>query len=321
MKLAVVFPGQGSQAVGMLSALAERFPLVRETFDEASSVLGYDLWDLTQNGPEAELNRTEKTQPAMLAAGVAVWRVWQSQAGAEPMMAAGHSLGEYTALVCAGALNFADAVSLVAERGRLMQSAVPEGYGAMAAILGLDDDVVATLCDEAAQGEVLSPVNFNSPGQVVIAGTAAAVDRAVELAKPKGAKRALRLAVSVPSHCALMKPAADQLATRLNTVGLSVPNIPVLHNVDVATHDDPALIRDALARQLYSPVRWVETIQALDAQAVDTVLECGPGKVLVGLNKRIVKTMKSLPVFDPDTLEQALIETSENEGDQQRVAQ
>ena len=303
---AMVFPGQGSQSVGMLGALAEAFSEVKATFEEASDALGYDLWRLVQEGPAEDLNRTDRTQPAMLAAGIAVWRVWQDQGGPEPSMMAGHSLGEFSALVAAGALGFADAVRLVEARGRAMQAAVPEGEGAMAAILGLDDDAVRAVCEEAAQGEVLAPVNFNSPGQVVVAGQASAVARATEAAKAAGAKRALVLPVSVPSHCELMRPAAEALAGLLADVDLATPRIPVLHNADVAAYDDPDAIRDALVRQLYSPVRWVETIRAMAEQGVGRLIEAGPGKVLVGLNKRIDKTMEALPVFDPKTLETAL---------------
>jgi len=304
--LAIVFPGQGSQAVGMLSELAASYPLVNETFAQASDVLGYDLWKLTRDGPEDELNETDRTQPAMLAAGVAVWRVWQQAGGAVPGVMAGHSLGEYTALVCAGAMDFADAISLVEQRGRYMQSAVPAGVGAMAAILGLDDATVADVCNRAAAGEVVSPVNFNSPGQVVIAGNADAVQRAIGLAKETGAKRALPLAVSVPSHCALMQSAAEQLAERLAQTGISTPSIPVIQNVDAARHDQPNAIRDDLKKQLYSPVQWVLTVQNMGGQGVTRIVEAGPGKVLAGLCKRIDKSIASAAVFDPDSLSAAL---------------
>ncbi|HEY0722155.1 MAG TPA: ACP S-malonyltransferase [Gammaproteobacteria bacterium] len=305
MSLAFVFPGQGSQSIGMLADLAATYPQVEQTFAEASAVLGYDLWKIVQNGPESELNNTAVTQPAMLCAGVAAWRIWQAQGGAMPKMMAGHSLGEYTALVCAGAISFTDAVALVAERGRLMQEAVPAGEGAMAAILGLEDAQVLAVCNEAAQGEVVSAVNFNSPGQVVVAGKSGAVNRAVELAKAAGAKRALLLPVSVPSHCALMKPAADKLAERLKSITVKSPAIPVVNNVDVTMASEPDAIRDALVRQLYSPVRWVETIEKMAASGVTQLVECGPGKVLVGLNKRIVKEMATWAVYDPAGLEQA----------------
>ncbi|MGE0372672.1 MAG: ACP S-malonyltransferase [Gammaproteobacteria bacterium] len=305
-RLAFVFPGQGSQSVGMLAELAQAYPGVKETFREASAALGYDLWELVQQGPEADLNRTDRTQPAMLAAGVAVWRVWNSNGGATPEILAGHSLGEYTALVCAEALDFADAVRLVADRGRFMQEAVPQGQGAMAAILGLEDAQVAAVCKQAEQGEVVTAVNFNAPGQVVIAGTAAAVERAVALAREAGAKRAITLPVSVPSHCALMKPAAEQMRLALARVPLRKPVLPVLHNADVATHADADRIRDALVRQLYSPVRWVETVREMESRGVNSVIECGPGKVLVGLNKRIGRELVTLSVYDPDSLEEAL---------------
>ncbi|MCW8918072.1 MAG: ACP S-malonyltransferase [Gammaproteobacteria bacterium] len=308
MSVAFVFPGQGSQSVGMLAELAAAFPLVGETFAEASTVLGYDLWQLVQEGSVEELNKTPITQPAMLAAGIAVWRILQDQGRANPVVVAGHSLGEYSALVAAGALTFADAIGLVAERGRLMQEAVPAGKGAMAAILGLDDATVIGVCEAAAQGDVVSAVNFNAPGQVVVAGSAAAVERAVEAAKEAGAKRALLLPVSVPSHCALMRPAAEQLALRLATLSISSPTIPVINNVDVAAATDADAIRDALVRQLYSPVRWVESVQMMARQGVDTLVECGPGKVLVGLNKRIEKSMNALAVFDAATLEKAVSE-------------
>jgi len=308
MSLAFVFPGQGSQSEGMLSALAAEFSEVEATYREAAEVLGYDLWDIVQNGPADKLNSTDITQPAMLAAGVAVWRVWQAKGGAQPVVLAGHSLGEYTALVCAGSLAFTDAIKLVAERGRLMQAAVPAGTGAMAAVLGLEDDAVRQACSDAAAGEVLEAVNFNSPGQVVVAGNKAAVERVVTLAKERGAKRALLLPVSVPSHCALMQPAAEQLASVLKEVAIQAPGIPVINNADVATPSEPDAIRDALVRQLYSPVRWVETIQKMATDGVDRLLECGPGKVLVGLNKRIERNMAAQAVLDPDSLSAALAE-------------
>jgi len=292
----------------MLDALASEFAEVEATYRAASESLGYDLWDVVQNGPAEKLNSTDITQPAMLAAGVAVWRVWQARGGAQPAVLAGHSLGEYTALVCGGSLAFEDAIRLVAERGRLMQEAVPAGTGAMAAVLGLDDDTVRAVCTEAAAGEVVEAVNFNSPGQVVVAGHKAAVERAVELAKAKGAKRALLLPVSVPSHCALMQPAADKLATLLEDVAIQAPRIQVINNVDVAMPTDPAAIRSALVRQLHSPVRWVETIQKMAAEGVDRLIECGPGKVLVGLNKRIERNMGAQAVLDPDSLAAALAE-------------
>jgi [acyl-carrier-protein] S-malonyltransferase len=305
-QLSFVFPGQGSQAVGMLADLAAAFPSVRATFDEASAALGLDLWQLVQEGPAEALNVTCNTQPAMLAAGVAVWRVWREQGGAVPGLLAGHSLGEYTALVAAEAIGFADAVRLVAERGRLMQAAVPEGEGAMAAILGLDDAQVRTVCAEAARGDVVEAVNFNSPGQVVIAGSAAAVERAIAAAKAAGAKRAVTLPVSVPSHCALMRPAAERLSERLAGISVRAPAIPVLHNVNADRVDGPAAIREILARQLYSPVRWVDTVRRMHAEGVRTCVECGPGKVLAGLGKRIAKEMECLAVYDPAGLAAAL---------------
>jgi len=306
-RLALVFPGQGSQSVGMLADMAASWPNIIETFAEASAVLGIDLWALVQQGPEAELNQTQNTQPAMLAAGVALWRVWQAEDGPRPALMAGHSLGEYTALVCAGSLGFTDAVALVAERGRLMQEAVPVGQGAMAAVLGLEDDKVVAVCAAAAQGEIVAAVNFNAPGQVVIAGTTRAVERAVTLAREKGAKRAVILPVSVPSHCQLMRPAAEQLAKRLAAVTLRTPVVPVIHNVDVAVHQRPEDIRDALIRQLYNPVRWSATIAAMRRQGITTLVECGPGKVLTGLTKRIDKQLEARPVFDSASLSTALM--------------
>jgi len=310
MTIACVFPGQGSQTVGMLAALAAAYPEIEETFAVASQALNYDLWQLTQQGPETELNRTDKTQPAMLAAGVAVWRVWQQRHGAQPAYLAGHSLGEYTALVCAGAMDLQAATRLVAERGRYMQEAVPAGQGAMAAILGLTDDQVAAACDQAAQTEVVAAVNFNSPGQVVIAGHCNAVSRAVDIAKQAGAKRAVVLPVSVPSHCSLMGSAAERLAQYLHDVEIKPPQIPVFSNVDVALSETPAAIRDALVRQLVSPVRWVEIIQAMARHGVRSIVECGPGKVLAGLNKRIDREMAALPVHDPVSLDEALAATA-----------
>lgn len=305
-QIAIVFPGQGSQSVGMLAGLAENHPVVRETFDAASKVLGYDLWALTRNGPEAELGRTDRTQPAMLAADIAVWRVWRQCGGAQPAVMAGHSLGEYAALVAAEALSFERAVALVAERGRFMQEAVPAGEGAMAALLGLDDERVRQICAEAAQGQVVSAVNFNSPGQVVIAGNAAAVERAIGLAREAGAKRALVLPVSVPSHCALMKPAAKRMRALLDETSIAAPLVPVLHNADVQAYSDAETIRDALVRQLYSPVRWVESVNAMSALHVRAVIELGPGKVLSGLNKRIERELAVACVQDEASLEEAL---------------
>jgi [acyl-carrier-protein] S-malonyltransferase len=289
MSFAFVFPGQGSQSVGMLAGLAAADPLVGNTFAEASAVLGYDLWQLVSAGPEASLNETERTQPAMLAAGVATWRIWRSRGGALPQLLSGHSLGEFTALVCAEALEFAPAIELVRFRGQIMQQAVPAGSGAMAAILGLADADIEAACREAAQGQVVAPANFNSPGQVVIAGEAAAVQRAIELCKARGAKRAVSLPVSVPSHTSLMQAAAQRLAQRLGTLTVQRPHVRYVSAVDAAAHADPDEIRALLVRQLSSPVRWSQTLKALTATGVSQVIECGPGKVLTGLNRRIEK--------------------------------
>ena len=285
-KLAIVFPGQGSQTIGMLKELAAAFSQVQATFAEASQILGYDLWDLAQNGPEEKLNQTEITQPILLAAGVAVWRIWQEKNNVLPVFMAGHSLGEYTALVCADAIVFADAVKLVQDRGRFMQNSY-RGESAMVAIVGLDSDAVKQICSEAAQGEVLVPANYNSIGQTVLAGQLGAAKRAVVLAKIAGAKITKILSVSVPSLCGLMKQAAMQLSERLSQLTINSPKIPVIHNADVACYSEPNKIRDTLVRQLYNPVRWVETVQFMINNGVNTILECGPGKVLTGLNKRI----------------------------------
>ena len=308
MAFAFVFPGQGSQSVGMLKALAATEPLVQQTFAEASEALGYDLWKLCQEGPEDQLGSTERTQPAMLAAGVATWRVWRRHQGAMPAAMAGHSLGEYSALVAAEALDFRTAVALVQFRGQAMQAAVPAGQGAMAAILGADDADVEAACREAAQGEVVQPANFKSPGQIVIAGTAAAVDRAIELLKARGAKRAIKLPVSVPSHSALMAPAAQKLAERLGHTEIRAPQVRDVYTVDVRTHGDAGSIRTALVQQLVSPVRWTETIQAMIAGGSRVIVECGPGRVLTGLNRRIEKNkdITMLAIEDSDSLQQAL---------------
>jgi [acyl-carrier-protein] S-malonyltransferase len=303
MKFAFVFPGQGSQSVGMMQGYGD-LAVIRDTFTEASNVLGQDLWRMATE-PNDELNQTANTQPLMLTAGIATWRAWLSAGGAQPSMMAGHSLGEYTALVASGALSFADALPMVRYRAEVMQSAVAEGVGAMAAILGLDDEAVRAVCTETAQGEVLEAVNFNSPGQVVIAGNMAAVERGMESAKAMGAKRALILPVSVPSHCALMKPAAEQLKTYLENVAISQPQVPVLHNADVAAYGDAKKIKDALVRQLYSPVRWVESVQKMAADGVTIAAECGPGKVLAGLNKRIVAEMPCLALVGNDAMADA----------------
>ena len=310
MTIAFVFPGQGSQSLGMLAELAAAQSKVQSTFAEASDVLGYDLWQLVQQGPEAELNNTTKTQPALLASSVATWRVWNELSQSQPVMMAGHSLGEYSALVCSGAINFTDAIQLVADRGAYMQDAVPAGIGSMAAVLGLEDGQIEAVCDQAAQGQVVSAANYNSSGQVVIAGHKEAVERAVELAKAAGAKRSVILPVSVPSHCALMQKAAVQFAERLDTVDFEQPNIPVLQNVDATGHNDISEIKQALQDQLCQPVRWVETIRKMVSMDVSTVIECGPGKVLSGLIKRIDRSLDILPVFDPTSLEKALAETA-----------
>jgi len=306
MSFAFIFPGQGSQSVGMLSELAASHSIVVDTFTEASNVLGYDLWALIQNGPAEDLNKTDCTQPAMLTAGVACWRVWQEQGGEMPSLMAGHSLGEYTALVCSGAISLADGVSLVSDRGRFMQEAVAPGEGAMAAVLGMEDDAVRAVCNDAAEDEVLSAVNFNSPGQVVIAGNTAAVERATIIAKERGAKRAIVLPVSVPSHCSLMESAAEKLQTRLTTISINTPSIPVVNNVDVATPSDVEQIKQALVKQLSNPVRWVETINKMSADGIANVVECGPGKVLAGLNKRINKEFPAYPLFDTASLAKAI---------------
>jgi len=305
-QFAMVFPGQGSQVLGMLADLAAENPAVENTFREASAALGYDLWQLTQQGPAEELNKTWQTQPALLAASVAIYRVWQEKGGKAPTMMAGHSLGEYSALVCAGVLDFAEAIKLVELRGKLMQEAVPEGTGAMQAIIGLDDASIQQACEESAQGQVVSPVNFNSPGQVVIAGNKEAVERAGVACKAAGAKRALPLPVSVPSHCALMKPAADKLAVALESITFSAPKFPVVNNVDVKCETSPEAIRSALVRQLYSPVRWTGCVELMAAQGVTSLLEVGPGKVLTGLTKRIVDTLTAAAVNDPASLSAAI---------------
>jgi len=300
--LAFVFPGQGSQAVGMLANVAEQFPQIKATFDEASAVLGADLWQLVQEGPAEVLNRTDMTQPALLTASVALWRVWSEQGGARPAFMSGHSLGEYSALVCAGALDFKDAVKLVNKRGLFMQAAVPAGEGAMAAIIGLDDAAIESACEQAAQGDVVSAVNYNSPGQVVIAGQTEAVNRAMVLCKEAGAKRALPLPVSVPSHCALMKPAAEQLAAELESITISAPVVPVLQNVTAKVTTDPEAIKANLVQQLYRPVLWVDCVNSMVGQGVERMLECGPGKVLSGLNKRISRGLEVATVADPELL-------------------
>lgn len=307
MPSAMLFPGQGSQSVGMLAALAAAQPAVTGTFAEASSELGYDLWQLCQQGPEQALSATERTQPAMLAAGIAAWRAWQQGGGPEPLVMAGHSLGEYSALVAAGAIEFRDAIRLVRLRGELMQRAVPAGTGAMAAILGLDDGVVEAACVESAQGEVVQPVNYNSAGQLVIAGHAAAVTRAIEACKAKGAKRAVLLPVSVPSHSALMKPAAEALRVQLASLAIGRPAIRV-HSFDAGVYDDPDSIRDGLYRQLFNPVRWSAIMAAILGAGARVVVECGPGKVLAGLAKRAPggRDLSIHAIDSPESLQAAL---------------
>ena len=306
MSIAFVFPGQGSQQIGMMEGFASH-PVVRSTFAEASEILGDDLWNLVQQGPVDDLNLTRNTQPLMLTAGVAVWRAWQSVGGVAPAFVAGHSLGEYTALVAAGALDFDDAVPLVRFRAEAMQQAVAPGVGAMAAVVGGDDAAVADACHEAAQGEVVEPVNFNAPGQIVIAGNKAAVERAIVAAKARGAKRALLLPVSAPFHSSLLKPAAERLAARLAQVEIRPPRIPVVHNVDVGTHSDPDEIRAALAQQAASPVRWTETINALAARGVTSIVECGPGKVLAGLTRRIDTSLNGYALVDSTSIDEARV--------------
>lgn len=304
--LAFVFPGQGSQSVGMLTDLAAGYPEVKRTFERASDALGKDLWSIVAEGSEQELNQTQNTQPVMLAAGVAVWEVWCKHSSVRPAWMAGHSLGEYTALVCSDAMSFEDAIKLVVERGRLMQEAVLPGVGAMAAILGLEDHQVVKVCADVAGSEIVSAVNFNSPGQVVIAGHAAAVERAILAAKAAGAKRAVLLPVSVPSHCALMESAAQKLDEQLQSTAIDTPKMTLIHNVDVASHSAPEVIRNALKEQLYKPVRWADSIKFMHDQGVTCFVECGPGKVLIGLNKRVAKNAEHISIYDPATLNTAL---------------
>jgi [acyl-carrier-protein] S-malonyltransferase len=306
MTFAFVFPGQGSQSVGMMQPFADS-GAVRAVFTEASATLGQDLWKLAEEGPPEALSATVNTQPLMLTAGYAVYRAWREAGGAEPSVVAGHSLGEYTALVAAGALVFRDALPLVRFRAQAMQEAVPMGEGAMAAILGLEDGAVRAACEEAAQGQVVEPVNFNAPSQVVIAGHRAAVERGVALAKAKGAKRAMMLPVSAPFHSSLLKPAAEKLAAYLRGVAVSAPRIPVVNNVDVAVEHEPQRIKEALARQASSPVRWVEIVRRFAANGVSHVAECGPGKVLAGLARRIDEGLQSHALTDPNSLQQALL--------------
>ena len=304
--LAFVFPGQGSQKIGMLADLSSQYSLVAETFSEASSALGYDLWDLVQNGSQDDINLTERTQPLLLAASVAIWRVWQHKGGAQPVLMAGHSLGEWSALVCAGVVAFGDAVKLVQQRGKFMQEAVPAGQGAMAAIIGLDDASIIDACKQAEQGEVVAAVNFNSPGQVVIAGAAGAVERASALCKEAGAKRALPLPVSAPFHTSLMRPAAEKLAAQIYNTSFSTPDIPVVHNVTAEPESNPEKIKALMIEQIFSAVRWVDCVNTLSARGIATTIECGPGKVLSGLNKRINKDLNTLSIETPEELLGAL---------------
>lgn len=307
-RIAYVFPGQGSQASGMLNDFAGRYKTIAQTFAEASAILGFDLWDITQNGPESELNRTEITQPALLTAGVATWRIWLQAGGRKPDYMAGHSLGEFTALVCSGVLKFTDAVSLVRDRGKYMQEAVPAGRGSMAAVLGLDSATIEKLCLEAAAGEIVSAANYNTPEQTVIAGDVHAVSRALELCNAAGAKRTIMLPVSVPSHCLLMRKAAERLEQRLKSIPFGTPEIAVLQNIDAQSRVDPDEIRSALVKQLHQPVRWVDTITRLGELQCQTIIESGPGKVLTGLIKRIDREISALAISDMTTFERIVKE-------------
>lgn len=305
-KLALVFPGQGSQSLGMLADIAADHAVIETTFREASEVLGQDLWQLCQTGTTEEINRTDITQPLLLTAGVALWRLWNELEGPQPVCVAGHSLGEYTALVAASAIEFAAAVKLVNLRGKYMQEAVPAGVGSMAAVLGLADEQIVEICEQAAQNQIVSAVNFNSPGQVVIAGHAEAVDRAIKMCKDAGAKRALALAVSVPSHCELMRPAADKLQQALEQIEVNQPNIPVVQNVSATVQQTPQAIKQSLVEQLYRPVLWVDCVNSMVDQGVEQVIECGPGKVLSGLNKRISRQLNVTSIGDLSGLEKSL---------------
>jgi len=304
--LAFVFPGQGSQKIGMLAELAAANPLVEETFKEASDVLGYDAWKLIQEGEQEDINLTERTQPLLLTSSVAIWRLWQQQGGPQPAAMAGHSLGEWSALVCSGVVTFADAVEIVRARGAFMQQAVPVGIGAMAAIMGIDDQIVIDACAEAAQDQIAAAVNFNAPGQVVIAGDAAAVARAVDICKKAGAKRAVELPVSAPFHTSLMRPAADNLSVLVQQKSFSAPQIPVLHNVHAKTEDDPERIKSLMLEQIYKPVLWVDCVNGLSSRGAEILIECGPGRVLNGLSKRIDRSLTSLATDDVASLENAL---------------
>lgn len=308
--LAFVFPGQGSQKVGMLADVAAAYPVVQETFLEASEALGFDVWNMVQSGEQEQLNLTENTQPILLTSSIALWRVWQQCGGVEPGLLSGHSLGEFSALVAADAIDFADAVTLVRERGRYMQTAVPVGEGAMAAVLGLDDNTISTVCAQAADAGVVEAVNYNSPGQVVIAGTVAGVERAIELCKEAGAKRAMPLPVSAPFHTSLMRPAGVKLEAKIATMSFRQPKIPVVHNVHAQTESNPEKIKALLVEQIYSPVKWVSCVEFMVNAGVDTTLECGPGKVLSGLNKRIQKSLNVLNIEDVAGLEKALADLS-----------
>ncbi|WP_250460876.1 ACP S-malonyltransferase [Microbulbifer litoralis] len=310
-RLAFVFPGQGSQQIGMLADAAAELPEIHSTFSEASDVLGYDLWDLCQNGEQADINLTERTQPLLLAASVALYRAWCAKGGVRPARMAGHSLGEWSALVCAGSLAFTDAVRLVRERGRLMQEAVPAGEGAMAAVIGLDDSEVEKACADAAQGEVVAAVNYNSPGQVVIAGSKGAVDRAIEACKAAGAKRAMPLPVSAPFHTELMRPAAEKLAPQVESTVFHAPEIQVIHNVHARPESEPEAIKKLMIEQIYSPVRWTACVQAMAADGIEQLLECGPGKVLAGLAKRIDRGLGSHNIDAPAKFSEALLATAD----------
>lgn len=304
--LAFVFPGQGSQKIGMLAELAEFNPTVEATFKEASDTLNYDLWQMIQQGEQEDINLTERTQPMLLASSVAIWRLWNEKGGSAPAQMAGHSLGEWSALVCAGAVDFADAVKIVRARGAFMQQAVPLGQGAMAAILGLADDIIIAACDSAREDGVVDAVNFNAPGQVVIAGTAAAVDRAIAICKEAGAKRAMALPVSAPFHTSLMQPAAEQLAAIVESTTFSSPSIPVVHNVTATSESDAGRIKWLMLEQIYKPVLWVDCVQALKAAGAEYFIECGPGRVLNGLTKRIDRDLKSFSTDDVASLDNAL---------------
>lgn len=306
--LAFVFPGQGSQKIGMLADLAAEYPIIQQSFAEASDALDYDLWSLIQQGEQEDINLTERTQPILLTSSVAIWRLWQQQGGAEPALMAGHSLGEWSALVCSGVVPFADAVQIVRSRGAYMQQAVPVGQGAMAAIIGLDDEIITNACSEAEQGKVVSAVNYNAPGQVVIAGDADAVERAIENCKAAGAKRALPLPVSAPFHTSLMRPAADNLAEQVESTTFSAPQVPVVHNVNAKTESDPTVIKTLMLEQIYHPVLWVDCVNTLTKSGISTMIECGPGKVLSGLAKRIDRSLTALATEDVANFNQALSE-------------